>query len=83
MKKKKVWETLLKVHCFDWNRVVIEDVNEVSLTFKLLKVSGTTQEIKCPALRGKNFIIWHDRLELFLDSYEILEILSHEQSLAA
>lgn len=44
---------------------------------------GTTQEIKCPALRGKNFIIWHDRLELFLDSYEILEILSHEQSLAA
>lgn len=36
---------------------------------------GEFEEMKIPALTGQNFVIWRDRLELYLDAHDILGVI--------
>lgn len=39
---------------------------------------GSPQEIKIPALTGQNFIVWRQRLEVWLDSQDVLMVAKEE-----
>lgn len=41
---------------------------------------GDLKEMKVPALTGQNFVIWRDRLELFLDAQDLLGVVIEELS---
>lgn len=44
---------------------------------------GDFQEMKIPALTGQNFVIWRDRLELYLDAHDILGVVVEDLAVEA